>query len=144
MDTGIKVGDCMKTVLVTISESASIVDAAKKMKARAVGSLLVLDSNDKTYAIITESNIVKKALAEGKLDGKVKDFASFPLVTISVGSDVSEAAKLMGAKNVRRLVVIAEGKIVGIVSQKDVIRISPALYDLIAEKEHVSVETVGA
>ncbi len=140
MDTGIKVGDCMRTVLVTIRDSASIVDAAKKMKERGVGSLLVLDSKEKTYGIITESDIVRKALATGKLDSHIREFASSPLVTVSAGSDIYEAAKLMGAKNVKRLVIVADGKLVGIISAKDVVRVSPSLCDLIAEREHVKTE----
>ncbi|MFA6049555.1 MAG: CBS domain-containing protein [Candidatus Micrarchaeia archaeon] len=132
----------MRTVLVTIRDSASIIDAAKKMKERGVGSLLVLDSKEKTYGIITESDIVRKALASGKVDSGLKEFVSSPLVTISAGSDIYEAAKTMGAKNVKRLVIIADGKITGIISAKDIVRISPSLCDLIAETEHAKAEAV--
>ena len=79
MDTGIKVGDCMKTELITIRSDADIFQAARKMKKYKVGSLIVTEKRKK-YAILTESDLVNKALAKNKLDIKVKDIASSPLL----------------------------------------------------------------
>ena len=143
MDTGIKVGDCMKATLVTIDEDASIVDAAKKMKGKKVSCLLVTDSSGKCERIVTESDLVKKALATEKLSVKVKNVANQPLITISAGADITAAAKQMGKENVRRLIVLDRQDIVGIISAKEVMRISPSLYDLIAEQEHYATEAMA-
>jgi len=137
MQTGIKVGDCMKTSLVTVSEGASLSDAAALMRDKKVGSLLVKDASNKIYGLVSERDFVVKALAGKKFDAKVKDLASKPLISVSAEADLSEAARLMGDNDVKRLVVTTDKKIVGILSQKDVIRISPSLYDLIAEKSNV-------
>lgn len=137
MDTGIKVGDCMKTSLITISEEASVYDAAIKMKEKDVGTLLVTDAAKKIYGIITDEDLVKKAVAPRKMDARIKDIVSKPLLGISPEADISEAAKTMGLKNVKRLVVFKGSKVAGIISEKDIVHISPSLYDLIAEKERL-------
>ncbi|MCK4858917.1 MAG: CBS domain-containing protein [candidate division Zixibacteria bacterium] len=136
MDTGIKVGDCMQSSLITITESASIFDAARKMKDSSVGSLLV-EGTKGVYGIVTADDIVLKAVAADKMDSSVKKIASKPLISVAVDADLAEAAKMLGERDVKRLVVQSRQKIVGIISQKDIVRISPSLYDLIAEREHL-------
>jgi len=133
MDTGIKVGECMQSSLVKIKDSASVFDAARKMKDSNIGSLLVEDS--KVYGIVTADDIVFKAVATRKMDSSVKDLLSKPLISVSMDADLAEAARIMGEKDVKRLVVKSGQKIVGIVSQKDIIRISPSLYGVIAKRE---------
>ncbi len=134
METGIKVGDCMKTALVTIDENASVYDAAALMKKKDVSGLFVTNARKEIYAVITDADIVKRAVAPKKMNAKVKDVASKPLVGIDASRDISEAAKLMGSRDVKRLVVFKQKKVAGIISVKDIIRISPSLYDLVAEK----------
>ena len=122
----------MKATIVTIGESASVYEAAEKMKRAGVGSLLVEKAGE-VKAILTDADIIRKAVAERKMDGSVGSFASKPLVTIAADADLSDAAALMGRKGVKRLVVTSDGRVAGIVSQTDIVRISPSLYDLIAE-----------
>ncbi|MEK6924056.1 MAG: CBS domain-containing protein [Candidatus Micrarchaeota archaeon] len=135
METGIKVGECMTTHLVTISGTASAKEAAGTMAARDVGSLLVVDSQNRPTAIVTESDLVRKCLAKGECDAVVAEIATKPLVTITPDADLSEAAKLMGRKNVKRLVVTdGAGNAQGIISQEDIVKLTPSLYDLTARK----------
>ncbi len=134
MQTGIKVGDCMKTTLVTIGADASVYEAAGKMKREDVGCLLVREGDGALSAIVTDADIVRKCVAERRMDARVGEIASKPLITISPQADLSEAAALMGKKGVKRLVTAADGEIKGIVSQTDIVRISPSLYDLICER----------
>ncbi|MBI5229475.1 CBS domain-containing protein [Candidatus Micrarchaeota archaeon] len=127
----------MKTDLVTIGDDASVYEAAKKMKQKNVGSLVVYDAKTKKkYGIVTNDDIVKRAVAVKKMDVKIRNVTSKPLVGVQPEADLSEAAKLMGNENLKRLVVLKDDRIVGIISSRDIIRISPSLYDLIAEKEH--------
>lgn len=135
METGIKVGDCMKTHLVTINETASIIDAAKKMKNEQVGSLLVFDASEKIYGIVTGKDIVYRTIAQNTLDKNVGQIVSTPLVTITNDADIAEAASEMGARHINRLVVISADKnIIGMVSERDLVSISSSLYDLICKR----------
>jgi len=138
MDTGIKVGDCMRSELETIPDSASIFEAAEQMTRRDVGCLVVTNERDKIYALITDEDLVRKVLAKKKLDSTVKDVASKPLIGLPPSADLTEAAKLMGKKRVKRLVVFNPGHdVVGIISARDIVDLSPSLYDLIAERERI-------
>ena len=142
MDTGIKVGDCMKTLLVTINHTDTVVEAAKAMKKKDVGSVLVTGGKGNIEAIATDEDIVRKAVALGKLDLEIGKIASKPLVTISALADLNDAAKQMSRKKLRRLVVVDSAeKVVGMISQSDIMELSPSLYDLIAEREHVEAES---
>jgi len=140
MNTGVKVGDCMNTNLVTISDSAGLTEAAEKMKKGKVGSLIVTDARGSKYGIITKSDLLFKGFAvNSKL--AVKDIISSPLIGIVPDADIAEAAKLMRDSKLKRLVVTEGQKIIGILAEGDIIAVSPALYDLIAEKERFQTET---
>ena len=135
METGIKVGDIMKTRLISITENSTIQQAAKIMKSKDVGSVLVTDKSKHIYGILTDMDLVEKALAKGlRLNTSIKTMVSKPLIGIDPSEDLSEAARLMGNEDLRRLVVFKEGKVVGILSENDIVKISPSLYDIIAEK----------
>lgn len=136
LETGIKVGDCMKTRVVMIQDDASVYDVAVRMKKEDVGSVVVFDSkNKKPYGIVTNDDIVRRAVAARKMSLTAKDVLSKPLIGIAPEADLTDAAKLMGTENIKRLVVFKGTKIVGIISSRDIVKISPSLYDLIAEKE---------
>lgn len=128
----------MTTTLVTVRESASVVEAARLMKKSRIGSLLVTDDDGKIYGILTADDIVGKAVAFEKTNEPVKAFASKPLLCVPMDADLSEAAELMGKKNVKRLIVTGPGgRISGLISDRDIVKISPSLYDLIAERERL-------
>lgn len=133
MDTGIRVGDCIKSRLVTIDAGASVFEAARSMSAGKVGSLLVV-KNGRISGIVTKTDLVRKCLALKKLNGPIERVASKPLLRVQADADLAEAARKMGSKDVKRLVVVKGGKIIGLISASDIVRISPSLYDLIAEK----------
>jgi CBS domain-containing protein len=140
MDTGIKVGDCMKALLITISYDDTVEKAAKLMKKNDLGSVLVADGR-KIEAIVTEGDIVRNAVALGRLDIPIRKVATKPLLTIRADRDLVEAAKAMARNNIRRLAVVdSAGIVVGMISERDILKISPALYDLIAEREHIAEE----
>ncbi|MBU1198093.1 CBS domain-containing protein [Candidatus Micrarchaeota archaeon] len=125
----------MKTSLITIGEQQNVLEAAKLMKKHHVGSVLVASGHGSISGIVTHTDLVERCLAIGKgTDCLIREVMSKPLVGVEPDSDISDAAKLMGNEDLRRLVVFRKGKIVGILSDKDIVKISPSLYDLIAEK----------
>ncbi|MFH1442985.1 MAG: CBS domain-containing protein, partial [Candidatus Micrarchaeota archaeon] len=104
-------------------------------KSRNIGSVLIHDKEKRIYGILTDRDLVEEALATGApAKTKITKYISKPLIGIEPDSDISEAAKLMGNEDLRRLVVFKGDKVVGILSEKDIVKISPSLYDLIAEK----------
>jgi signal-transduction protein with cAMP-binding, CBS, and nucleotidyltransferase domain len=105
----------------TIGPSVSIVSAAKKMKAARVGSLFV-KKGKKLVGIVTDTDIVRRAVATSKPLGKmtVEKIMTSPICTIEGAQSVDEAQDMMGDLGVRHLAVTKSGEIIGVVSVRDV------------------------
>jgi len=99
----------------------SLADAAQRMKDEDVGSLPVVE-DDRLVGIVTDRDIVVRAVAE-RVDPqsvKVGDVASRELVVVEPEQDLDEALALMASHQVRRLPVVEEGQLVGMLAQADV------------------------
>ena len=107
----------------TVGPSVSIVSAAKKMKAARVGSLFV-KKGKKLVGIVTDTDIVRRAVATSKPLGKmtVEKIMTSPICTIEGAQSVHDAEDMMGDLGVRHLAVTKAGEIVGVVSVRDVMR----------------------
>lgn len=117
------VKDIMTKSVITISSSASIIAAAKLMREKCIGSLVVVQDG-KPVAIVTEDDLARRVLAED-LDPKtpIIKAASKPLITTSPNKAVNDAAKLMRKNKIRRLPVVSKNRIlVGIVTTTDLLR----------------------
>jgi CBS domain-containing protein len=117
------VGDHMTRGVLTISSDASLGDAAAKMAERAVGAVVILEG-DAIAAILTERDVMK-AVAAGK-DGSapVAEWMTKHPDTIEPGDTTDHAASLMIHGGFRHLPVVEEGKVVGIVSIRDLMRVA--------------------
>jgi CBS domain-containing protein len=105
----------------------SLVDAARIMRDEDLGSLPVLEGQ-KLMGMITDRDIVVRAIAEGRDPAKTKvsDIVSREVIYAFEDQEVEEAAELMGKKQIRRLVVLNhEQRLVGIVSLGDIVTDSP-------------------
>ncbi|MCC7201768.1 MAG: CBS domain-containing protein [Nitrospirae bacterium] len=120
----------MARSLVTVDKQITVQEVAKIMESKEVGSVLVLDKESGEIAgIVTERDIVKKVVAKG-VDGSsylVKGIMSSPLLTIDSNKTIFEAGDYMDQKKVRHLAVTESGKVVGVISVRDLI--NPSQYD---------------
>ena len=135
MKTGYKVYDCMTTKPISITSDASLEQCAKIMAKNHVGALVIKD-NHKSIGLITEQDIVRKSVAKGinPLTKKVKDFMEKKLKTISSKADIYDALIIMRDSNIRHLPAVDSGKMVGLLTLKDILKIEPSLFDLLVEK----------
>ena len=106
----------------TIGPKTSIASAAKTMRTARVGSLLV-KKGKKLTGIVTDTDIVRRAVASGKPLGKltVEKIMTTPICTIEANQSVDDAQDMMGDLGVRHLGVTKNGEIVGIVSVRDLL-----------------------
>ncbi|MEM1513519.1 MAG: CBS domain-containing protein [Candidatus Thermoplasmatota archaeon] len=143
MKKEILVRDIMSKAPVIIKSKATVLEAAKEMKNEKVGSVIVVE-NGKPVGILTESDILKKIVAEGKDASKikVKDVMSSPLVSISPDEKIEKALKLLGENRIRRLPVIENGKLVGVITERDIVQFSPLFIDLIEEWARITKERI--
>jgi CBS domain-containing protein len=105
---------------VSVEPGDSIEDAAKAMKEKDTGAILVVDG-DELKGIVTDRDIVVNAIAEGNSDAKVEDVASTDTTTAKPDDSLTDAIKKMREADVRRLPVVEDDgdKPVGIVSLGD-------------------------
>jgi CBS domain-containing protein len=115
--------DVMTTNPKTCDPSTNVVDAAKVMAQEDVGPVPIVEGG-RLVGIVTDRDLVVRVLAEGKDPSSttVGDIASADLTTITPESDLQEALELMSASQVRRLPVVENGNLVGLVAQADVAR----------------------
>ncbi len=119
--TKIVVKDLIARPPIIIDGNNSIADACKLMKKESVGSLLVL-LDGVAKGIVTERDVVY-AIADGvPLTEKVSKIMSSNLVTVDSSTDVSDAALIMTSRKIRHLAVVEDGKIIGVISLRDVAR----------------------
>ncbi len=115
------VRDVMTSNVRAAASTESLADAAQMMKEEDVGSLPVVE-DDRLIGILTDRDIIVRAVAE-RVDPQsisVGDVASRELVTVDPDQDLDEALSLMARHRVRRLPVVADGRLVGILAQADV------------------------
>jgi CBS domain-containing protein len=117
------VADNMTRSLLTISAQATIGDAAAQMAERGVGAVVVLEG-DAITAILTERDVMR-AVAAGR-DGSdlVSDWMTKHPDTIEPTDSTDHAASLMIHGGFRHLPVVEDGKVVGIVSIRDLMKVA--------------------
>ncbi|MDD5503093.1 MAG: CBS domain-containing protein [Candidatus Thermoplasmatota archaeon] len=132
--TKLPVRDAIVRPPVTVDQEMDVSKAAELMRTVDVGSLMVVDKG-KMIGILTEGDILSKVVSKDKQPSKVKvkEIMSRPVVCIEPDMDIVEAAKKMAKLKIRRLPVIEKGEIIGIVSERDIIRLSPVLIDITRE-----------
>ena len=105
----------------SIGKSVSVVEAARLMREQDIGSLPITD-DEKLVGMITDRDITTRVVAEAA-DPKmtsVEDVYSRDLISVEPDNDLEEALRLMARHQVRRLPVVENGRLVGIVAQADI------------------------
>jgi CBS domain-containing protein len=115
------VRDAMTRGVRTVSPAQSLAEAAEVMTGEDVGSVPVVEEGRLT-GILTDRDIVTRAVAERRDPQMVKvdEIASRELVTVEPEQDLDEALELMARHQVRRLPVVEEGRLVGMLAQADI------------------------
>jgi CBS domain-containing protein len=119
-----KVGELISRNLVYINSGSNAVKAAILMRENNISCLLVKDKGE-FVGIVTEKDLINEVVAEELYPGDVniEKIMSKDLVYVSKNESIENAAKLMRNKGVRRLVVLEDDRIVGIITETDITRI---------------------
>lgn len=119
--------DIMTSGPTTVTTSQSLAEAAGLMRDEGVGALPICGDDDQLQGVITDRDIVVRAVAGGQDPSSttVADFAGDKPVTIGADDSLEEAFRTMVEHDVRRLPVIDGHRLVGMVSQADVARELP-------------------
>jgi CBS-domain-containing membrane protein len=135
------VKDVMSTHVIAVRQSATFKEMAATLREQRVSAFPVLDGDNRVIGVVSEADLLTKEALEGELPGVFQhvvhhreqakaaaltaaDLMTKPAVTIGPDEPVAQAARLMYSLRVKRLPVTdQEGKLIGIVSRSDVLRV---------------------
>ncbi|MGH2656857.1 MAG: CBS domain-containing protein [Actinomycetota bacterium] len=113
-----RISAIMTQAAVTDRPDDDLAAAARKMWEQQTGSLLVLQGED-LVGIITERDVLRAVATGTPLDTPVSEVMSKELITVEPGTSLREAARIMTERWIRHLPVLESGRLVGVVSQRD-------------------------
>ena len=120
-ETEVKVDDFMTKNVETADEKTPVISVAKMMGEKRIGSVIITSKGEPS-GIFSERDLLTAFLVESKpLISEVGKEASFPLITAPIGTSVHEAAVTMSIKHIRRLPIIGAGRMVGIITARDLV-----------------------
>lgn len=116
-----KIRDIMTTDVTTVELDTTLEEIATIMRHEDVGAVPVVD-DDELVGIVTDRDIVVRCIAEGRdpSEACAEDVLTGGLVTVEPGQDVNQAAELMARNQIRRLPVVHDGQLIGMVSLGDI------------------------
>jgi CBS domain-containing protein len=117
-----KVRDIMTSEgLATANLDTTLAEIAERMRDENVGAIPIVDDDDKLTGIITDRDIVVRAIAEGEDPNEctAEEILSEQLHTIHPDADLEQAADLMASRQIRRLPVLEDDVIIGMISLGD-------------------------
>jgi CBS domain-containing protein len=116
-----EVREIMTRTVITAGFDDEVLDVARLMRDRGVGSVVLCDRHGEPAAMVTDRDLAIRPLAGGLAASEpVRDHASRPLITGEAAMDLEEAAALMVQHRIRRLPVLDSGALVGIVTIDDI------------------------
>lgn len=138
-DITISVKEAMNTDVKTTSPDASAYEVAKTLQAEKIGCLIIVEKGQ-PVGIVSERDICCRVVAANKVPKKtkVKEIMSSPLVTTGPKETITDASELMVRKNIRRLPVMENGKLVGIITAKNILQISPKMIEILKEVSRIN------
>lgn len=118
-----EVADVMSKDVVSISPNRTVASAAKLMSEDNISCVIVIDNGVLT-GILTETDFLRRVVAEQRDFDKtmVTEVMSRPVESASANLSILEASRIMEEKHIKRLPIVSEGRLVGIVTQTDLIR----------------------
>ncbi len=122
------VREVMTSKLVVANINSSVLEIAREMISQNVGSVIITDDVG-PVGIITETDIISKVVINNMMPGTVMagQIMSSPIIATKPSTNVIEAAEQMTRCNIRRLAVIDGDRIVGIITDRDILIVSPGL-----------------
>jgi len=129
-----QVKEIMNKDVQKIFTKATVRDAAKMMEEKNVGSLIVVEDS-RLAGIITENDIIRKIIGEGKpaQTTTVEEIMVKKVIHISPESSLEDAAELMTEKKIKKLPVVENKKLLGIVTATDIVAAEPKMMEHLGE-----------
>jgi CBS domain-containing protein len=117
-----RIGDIMTRTVYTVTGDVSVADIAKAMAKGRFGSCIVVDDKERLAGILTERDVLRASASGADLTtATAAEWMTANPATAALDMDIADAAELMGTRGFRHLPVVVDDRVVGIVSQRDVL-----------------------
>lgn len=133
------VRDVMSSPVIESKEDETAHEIAQKMMQYRVGAIIVTDEKGSPLGIVTKTDLVEKVIAKNLRPDEVKarEIMSIPLETIDPEAKIEDALRKMNKLKISRLAVVYKNKLVGLISLKDILQITPEILEIV--KEHIEI-----
>jgi len=120
-----KIGKLMVENVISVPSNASVLEAVKLMNKAKIGCLLVVDF-EKISGIFTERDVLERIVEEGKnpIETKVSEIMTKHVIVGDPDMELVDATKLMFEKKVKKLPMVEDGRLVGLVTLTDIARVT--------------------
>lgn len=133
----------MRKNVVTAPEETSLYKISKKLSNNKVGSVVITKSKQ-VVGIVTERDIVEAVASKKNLEKlKARDLKKKKIVTAAPSEDLLEVTRKMVKEGVKRLPVLDKGKLIGIITDKEVLTTAPELIEILSEKLKARIDNVA-
>ncbi len=130
----VSVAEVMNKAIIVMDINSDIPAIAREMVSRDAGSVIITE-NCKATGIITERDLAKNVIAEDRRPSEVRasEILSSPLITIKPNASIVEASEVMLKANIKRLPVLENGRLIGIISNTDILMVTPGLSTILKD-----------
>ena len=132
--------DIMTDTVIVAKEDMIVTEAIKLLLRWHISGLPVLDGEGKLVGIITEHDLMNFAISGDAADTKVSNIMTTSIETYSPDTLVVEVINHFAARRIRRIPVVENGKVVGIISRRDILRELSRIYGQLIAKEDTELE----
>jgi CBS domain-containing protein len=122
----LKVRDVMSHPIITVDEDALVTEIVKNMAELEIGSV-VITAEGKPTGIVTERDVALKVLLKNKRADEVRanEIMTSPLITVAPDTSLDEASEIAAEKRIKRLPVVENGVVIGLVSLRNILAQKP-------------------
>ncbi|MBF0384494.1 MAG: CBS domain-containing protein [Candidatus Omnitrophica bacterium] len=114
--------DIMIRQVITVKANVSIKDAIKFLVNIEISGLVVVDDNNKAIGVVTEKDLIVAYDMLGNINGPINDFVNRDVIFVEETSTVKEIYDIFLQNNIKRVPVLRDGEVVGIISRRDILR----------------------
>jgi CBS domain-containing protein len=132
-----RAGDIMTTEVVTVGLETTIQEVVDLFELHHVSGLPIVDGQNRLLGVITEYDLLQ-SVATLHLGGKVAEYMSADVTTVGTEASLAELAELFLSERVRRVPVVSEGILLGVISRRDLIFVGKIRQQLLTELPLVS------
>ena len=138
------VREIMTVNVVTMPPDASIQEVSESMTKMGIGSIIIVEK-ERAIGIITETDIVRRLVAERRDPQATvaREIMTSPLIHVTPTTTLTEAMRVMFRSGTRRLAVLKNNSLAGVITSRDMIQWSPELIDILAESLQLRSESVA-